>query len=281
MARLWVLYRNHAKGRTMAVLEALGIESLVDDASQSWGRWTAPEPALHRFGCVEDVALWRWDAPTQETREVLLALGRLTLLEESRSQAMPVLAHLLAPVCEAVVSRRLAFARVNGSDEEELSGLAAGYLWEELAGYPWVAPLLGNVPLAIARGVARSIDRECGWGDRGDRVWRQRSYYETYAATFQDDLLIDRMPQLSYQEVLLQTSEVLWWAISEALVSRSEMELLVQLAVAAADDKRRAGSCGGLTALPTCETVGKRIGASGYQVRRRAERTLGQLRAAV
>ena len=46
------------------------------------------------------------DVDWQEDREMFLALGRLTLVEESRTAATAVLVFLVLPACEATVMRR-------------------------------------------------------------------------------------------------------------------------------------------------------------------------------
>lgn len=271
----------------MSVQHALGIDELVDRASAEWGRWTATEPVLARFAGARDVERWRMDAPTKAVREVFLALGRLSQQDGTeRGYAISVLAQLMLPGIEALVRRRAVFSWARGVSRRELETSVAGALWEQLACYPWHAPLEGSIPMGLQRGVARAVDREFGWGDRGEKAWRERCYLEDRFQDSQGDpaLLDDRyafgeLVDESHRSQPLQASEVYWWAISEALVSQSEIELLVQLAVLASEDRLRAGSSGGLTSMTVCAAVGERTGQSGAQVRERAHRALEQLRA--
>lgn len=272
----------------MSVWRALGIDELVERADDEWASWTATEPVLTRFAMVRDLERWREDkgVPKEQVREVFLALGRLSQHEDTRENASAVLARLVLPVCEALVRRRMAYSHATGVSRDELEGLAAGALWEAIANYPWDSPLMGSIPMALQRDVTRAVDREFGWGDRGERVWRERYYLDHgspgadgEAGCSEGRRLADELVDESYRSQPLQATEVYWWAISEALVSQSEIELLVQLAVLATEERAQTRSSGGITSMALCKTVGERTGQSGLQVRRRATRALEQLRA--
>ena len=91
----------------MSVRAALHLDPLLQAADDTWPQWTRDEPLLTRFASHAEVAQWRMDdVDWQEDREMFLALGRLTLVEESRTAATAVLVFLVLPACEATVMRR-------------------------------------------------------------------------------------------------------------------------------------------------------------------------------
>ena len=96
----------------MSVRAALHLDPLLQAADDTWPQWTRTEPLLTRFASHREVAQWRMDdVDWQEDREVFLALGRLTLMEESRTAATAVLVFLVLPACEATVMRRASRTR--------------------------------------------------------------------------------------------------------------------------------------------------------------------------
>ena len=122
----------------MSVRAALHLDPLLQAADDTWPHWTRDEPLLTRFASHREVAQWRMDdVDWQEDRETFLALGRLTLMEESRTAATAVLVFLVLPACEATVMRRTSRTR----DVRQLEDVAAGYLWTEVAQYPWDDPM--------------------------------------------------------------------------------------------------------------------------------------------
>ena len=69
----------------MSVRADLHLDNLLQAADDTWPQWTRTEPLLTRFASHREIAQWRMDdVDWQEDREVFLALGRLTLMEESR-----------------------------------------------------------------------------------------------------------------------------------------------------------------------------------------------------
>ena len=254
------------KDPEMSVRAALNIDHLLDAADEHWEVWTSGEPVLSRFGSCRDVATWRGEAEWREDREVLLALGRLTRLEGSRVDATAVLVHLLLPACEAVVATRSR----NTEDARHVEDVAAGYLWAEVAEYPWDDPLRGWIPQGVARRVGRALDREFGWGQSAERVWRERA-----AVTPE---VLERIARDQDRDSL-KCSDVYWWALSEAGLSREDMDLLVALAVTATDDGIAARGSAGLTARAACLQVVE-PGHTADQVQYRARKALGVLRAA-
>lgn len=251
----------------MSVRSALNIEPLLETADASWPEWTWPEPSLAPFSSSQEVASWRATAMWQEDREVLLALGRLTLVEESRTSATAVLVSVVLPACESVVSIRSR----NTRDFRHVEEVAAGYLWSEVVQYPWEAPLRGWIPQGIARRVGRALDREFGWGEASERVWRER------AAVAPETL--ERVPAGRSSRDALRSSELYWWALCEAGLPREDLDLLVALAVSASDEGATARASAGITARAACLRVAG-PGESADQVQSRAIRALKHLRAA-
>lgn len=250
----------------MGVREALGVEEMVEDADQLWPMWAEAEPVLGRFAGVRDVERWRLDAGRDDVREVFLALGRISLDDERGEYATAVLVWMMLPACEAVVARR---NRGNVA-VDELTHVAAGYLWTVVAEYPWHEPLDGSIPMAVQRDVGRAIDREYGWGDRGDGTWRGRAQLEQAQA--------ERIPAASGQP--MQSLDVYFWALSEAGLPRDDMELLVQLSVVATDVGAKSRTSAGLTSRAACKVVAAREGRSVDQVQYQAMKALTVLREA-
>lgn len=249
----------------MSVRSALNIDSLLQSADDSWWEWTQPEPVLVQFSGTQDVIGWRIDAHWKDDREVLLALGRLTLREESRVHATAVLAAVVLPACESMVSLRSR----NTSDFHYLEQVAAGYVWSEVAQYPWDAPLKGWIPQGIARRVGRALDREFGWGQAAERVWRERAVLAPEA--------LERAVDTSSQT--LQSSQLYWWALTQAGLPREDLDLLVALAVAASEDGITSRSSAGITARSACRRVAV-PGQSPDQLQYRAMKALRHLREA-
>lgn len=258
---------NLVKGNVMSVRSALSIDSLLQIADETWSEWTPPEAVLAPFTCTSDVMLWRETALWREDREVLLALGRLTLRDASRTEATSVLVSLVLPACESVVSARSR----NTRDFRHLDQVAAGYVWSEVAQYPWDAPMRGWIPQGIARRVGRALDREFGWGQASERVWRER-------AALAPEVL-DRVADRDADQGRMQSSRLYWWALTEAGLPREDLDLLVALAVTAADDGITARASAGITARAACRRLA-RPGESADQVQYRAMKALKQLRQA-
>lgn len=252
----------------MSVRSALRIEPLLQAADESWSSWTADEPLLRRFGSSGDVAAWRLGAEWQQDREVLLALGRLTLEAESRQEATAVLVMLLLPACEAVVSSRTR----NVADFRHVEEVAAGYVWAAVAEYPWDDPLKGWIPQGVARRVGRALDREFGWGESAERAWRERAPVAPE--------VVERIADPQASSAHLKASELYWWALSEAGLDREDLDLLVALAVTASEDGISARGSAGITARSACLRVAG-PGQSADQVQYRAIKALRVLRAAV
>ncbi|MBB1510650.1 hypothetical protein [Tessaracoccus sp. MC1756] len=251
----------------MSVRSALNIESLFQASDETWPEWTRPEGVLAHFTCAQDVASWRATVPWQEDREVFLALGRLMLEPESRAQATAALVFLVLPACESVVSARSTRTR----DFRHVEQVAAGYVWSEVVQYPWDAPLRGWIPQGVARRVGRALDREFGWGRASERVWRERAVVAPDVL----DFVVDRHAG----QVPLQSSQLYWWALTEARLPREDLDLLVALAVTAAEHGITARSSAGITARSACLQLA-RPGESADVVQSRAIRALKQLRQA-
>lgn len=251
----------------MSVRAALNIDCLLDAADETWSVWSAGEALLAPFGCTGDVASWRRDVAWQEDREVLLALGRLTRVEECRIEATAVLVSLLLPACEAAVSNR----RGNTFDVAHLEQVAAGYVWSEVAEYPWDDPLKGWIPQGVARRVGRAIDREFGWGESAERVWRERAVWAPET--------MERLTTPMAAAEQLRASDLYWWALSEAGVSAEDLDLLVSLAVTASQDGIASRGSAGITARSACLQLVNQ-GQSADQVQYRARKALRVLRTA-
>lgn len=255
------------KDTPMSVRAALKIDGLLEAANDSWADWTAPEPVLTQFTSSGEVALWRKEAVWQDDREVLLALGRLTLVERSRLEATAVLVALVLPACEAVVAQRTRGVR----DFRHVEEVAAGYLWSAVAEYPWKDPLKGWIPQGVARRVGRALDREFGWGESAERVWRDR------APLLPEQ--VELLPAPDRGTEPLQSSDLYLWALTKGGVSREDLDLLVALAVAASDAGTVSRSSAGLTARSACLQVA-RPGKSVDQLQYRARQALKVLRGA-
>ncbi|RMB57842.1 hypothetical protein [Tessaracoccus antarcticus] len=250
----------------MAVQHKLGIAELVVEADATWPAWSAPEPAVARFGSVGEVEWWRHTATHDEIEEFFRALGRLTCTEASH-RAAAVMVQLLVPGVKALTSRRCT-GEVPRADVESV---VAGYVWTVILGYPWDAPTDAWIPAAILRTVGRAVDREFGWGDRGEGAWRSRTYLGSDT--------LDRMVTDSRSDQPLQASGVYWWAVSTGLVSAADLDLLLQLAVIATDEGAPSRSSAGITSRSACAQVAAGRGLTVDQVQHRARQALGSLRA--
>jgi len=254
----------------MSVRAALSIDPLLDAANDSWPDWTVGEPRLAPFMSVDEVVAWRRDAHWQDDREVLLALGRLTLLEGSRLEATAVLVALCLPACEAAVALRMRRA----GDPRYVAEVAAGYLWSAVAEYPWEDPLRGWIPQGVARRVGRALDREFGWGESAERVWRDRMPFQPGQL---DALVSVEMPDLNIDPV--SKSDVCVWALTEGGISRDDLDLLIALAVTASEDGAPSRSSAGVTSRSACLQLVE-PGQSADQLQYRARRALKMLREA-
>lgn len=252
----------------MSVRAALRLTPLLETADETWCEWTSGEPLLAQFSSHGDVARWRRDnVDWQEDREVLLALGRLTLTEEPRVAATAVLVSLVLPACEVAVANRAPNLR----DVRHLEQVAAGYLWGAVAEYPWDDPLRGWIPQGIARRVGRALDREFGWGHAAEPIWRER-----HSATPEFLEVISRPAE---HPESLQNGRLYWWALTEAGISREDLDLLVALAVTASRDGITSRGSAGLTARTAClQLVGP--GQTADQLQYRARKALKVLRTA-
>lgn len=250
----------------MAVGQRLGIETLVAEADASWPLWTVSEPAVARFGSVSEVERWRSNAGHDEIEEMFTALGRLTRTDASH-RAVAVMAKLLMPGIHALASRRCR----GDVPRAEVESVVAGYVWTVILDYPWQAPTDAWIPAAILRSVGRAVDREFGWGDRGDRTWRSRVHV--------DADIFEQMISRSQQDQAVQASGVYWWAVSKNLVDAADLELLLQLAVIATDQGAAARSSAGITSRAACGQYATTRGLTVNQVQYRARQALGTLRA--
>lgn len=250
----------------MTVRTALNFEPLLNTADETWPEWTASEPVLGQFTCTQDILTWRVDACWRAEREVLLALGRLTLNEQTRLEATSVLVGLVLPACEPVVAARARKA----ADARHVEEVAAGYLWAAVAEYPWDDPLRGWIPQGVARQVGRALDREFGWGSRAERAWRDR-------ADLTPDL-IEELPQPGGERPL-NTTSLYWWALAEVGIPREDLDLVVALAVKASEDSALPRGSAGIASRWACRQLAG-PGESTNQVQYRAVRTLRQLRKA-
>jgi len=250
----------------MAVQQMLGIEELVAQADASWPQWSASEPAVAQFGSVGEVEMWRTTVGHDEIEDFFQALGRLTRTGASH-RAAAVMAHLLMPGIQALTSRRCR----GDVPRADVESVVAGYVWTVILDYPWQAPTDAWIPAAILRSVGRAVDREFGWGDRGDQTWRSRTQVE--ADTF------EQMTSRSHRDQALQASDVYWWAVSKNLVDASDLELLLQLAVIATDQRSATRSNAGLTSRTACGQIATAQGLTVNQVQYRARQALGTLRA--
>lgn len=248
----------------MSLRTAVNFDSLLTTAEETWPDWTCSEPVLGQFSSTGDVLAWRIDADWHDEREVLLALGRLTLSEDTRLEATSVLVGLVLPACEAVVAVRAAMA----SDGRHVEEVAAGYLWATVAEYPWDDPLRGWIPQGVARQVGRALDREFGWGSRAERAWRDRAEL---------DEAIDQIAHPDGRP--LNTTRLYWWAITEVGIPREDLDLLVALAVKASEDYVPTRTSAGLASRRACRQLAA-PGESTDQVQYRAMRTLKLLRKA-
>lgn len=254
----------------MSVRAALNIDPLLDAANDSWPVWTAGEPLLAPFMSVGEVVAWRREANWQDDREVLLALGRLTLVEGSRLEATAVLVALCLPACEPVVALR---AR-RSDDWGYVLEVAAGYVWAAVAEYPWQDPLKGWIPQGVARRVGRALDREFGWGESGERVWRDRMLLEPGQL---DSLVSVEMPEPDIDP--LSKSDVYLWALTKGGIRREDLDLLIALAVTASEDGAPSRSSAGVTAKSACLQLVE-PGQSADQLQYRARQALKVLREA-
>ncbi len=249
----------------MSVRTALNFDSLLSTADETWPDWTSSEPVLAQFSGTGDVLAWRVDAPWRDEREVLLALGRLTLAENTRYEATSVLVGLILPACEPVVAVRARMA----TDARHVENVAAGYLWAAVAEYPWNDPLKGWIPQGVARQVGRALDREFGWGSRSERAWRER---------------VDKAPEMIEEiphpdQRPLNTTHLYWWALTEVGIPREDLDLVVALAVKASEDSVLTRSSAGIASRWACRQLAGPE-ESTNQVQYRAMRTLKLLRKA-
>ena len=252
----------------MSVRAALHLDPLLQAADDTWPQWTRTEPLLTRFASHAEVAQWRMDdVDWQEDREMFLALGRLTLVEESRTAATAVLVFLVLPACEATVMRRASMTH----DVRQLEDVAAGYLWTEVAQYPWDDPMKGWIPQGVARRVGRAIDRDFGWGETAERIWRDRATLDFEA--------VERLNHRGAYMRPLHTTDLYWWAVTEAGLSREDMDLLVALAVTAHEDGITSRSSAGITARSACVQL-VQPGQTVDQLQYRARKALTVLREA-
>lgn len=250
----------------MCVRQALGIAGLVAEANLTWPEWTASEEAVGRFGSVERLEQWRDHAGHDEIENLFAALGRLTQDEVGSHRAVAVMVHLLAPGIGALTARRCRGDVASG----EVEAVVAGYVWTTILDYRWEAPPDSWIPAAILRSVRRAVDREFGWGDRGDRAWRERMHLEPEE--------FGRMPSASKGDQALEASGLYWWAIRDGQVSASDLDVLLQLAVIATDEGITARSSAGITSRTACARLASERGLSVNQLQYRARKTLGTLR---
>lgn len=252
----------------MRLRDVLRLDDHLDDVNDTWAEWTAPEPALARFGGLRDIQHWRRDAPWQEYRSVLLAIGRLTQSEGPSDRAMVAMMELVMPAMTRAVGRRASYFLREGRDVAEV---AAGYVWTQIHDYPWHAPKAGWIVQALTRGVCRDLDRELGRsGPRGSTLATQRTDAQT---------LLDLLPTTpTPRNTPIQASTVYLWAVQQAGVSVADMELLVELAIMASDDRVAAHGRAGIGSMRLCREIAARTGATPRQLQYRAERALQRLR---
>ena len=250
----------------MAVRQMLGIDELVTQADASWPLWAAAEPAVAKFGSVSEVEAWRGTASHQQIEEFFQGLGRLTASENTH-RAAAVMVALLVPGIEALTARRCR----GDAARTEVESVVAGYVWTTILAYPWDAPTDAWIPAALLRSVGRAVDREFGWGDRGEGAWRSRTYMGADT--------LERMLAPSRSTEPVQASTVYWWAISHEVVSAADLDLLLQLAVIAGAERVPSRGSAGLTSRVVCGQIAADHGLTVNQVQYRARQTLGTLRA--
>lgn len=250
----------------MCIKQALGITELVEEADATWPQWAAPEPVVAWFSSVFEVEMWRVIASHEEIEEFFQALGRLTT-SQTQHRAAAVMVHLLVPGIAALTMRRCQ----GDVARAEVESVVAGYVWTTILAYPWDAPRDAWIPAAILRSVGRAVDKEFGWGDRGEGAWRSRTYMGTDT--------LNRMIAPSASNQPLQASAVYWWAIEEGLVNAADLDLLLQLAVIAGDEGVSSRSNAGITSRAACGQVASGQGLTVNQVQYRARQALGTLRA--
>ncbi|RMB57233.1 hypothetical protein [Tessaracoccus antarcticus] len=250
----------------MCIQQRLGIAELVEEADATWSQWTAPESVVARFRSVSEVEDWRERASHEEIEEFFQGLGRLTASED-RHRAAAVMVQLLVPGIEALTARRCR----GDAARAEVESVVAGYVWTTILAYPWDAPTDAWIPAALLRTVGRAVDREFGWGDRGEGAWRSRTYMGSDT--------LDRMVTRYHSDQPVQASTVYWWAISHELLGAADLDLLLQLAVIAGEEGVSTRSKAGLTSRIACGQVAADRGLTVNQVQYRARQALGTLRA--
>lgn len=253
------------RGPVMCIEQALGTAELVEQANATWAQWAAPEPVVARLASVLEVEQWRATASHEEVEEFFQALGRLTTAEHSH-QAAAVMVQLLVPGIAALTARRCR----GDVARAEVESVVAGYVWTTILAYPWEAPRDAWLPAAILRTVGRAVDREFGWGDRGEGAWRTRTHMGADT--------LDRILAKADSNQRSQASAVHWWPIEEGVVSAADLELLFQLAVIATDEGLSTRSNAGLTSRTACASVASGRGLTVNQVQYRARQTLTALR---
>ena len=152
--------------------------------------------------------------------------------------------------------------------------VAAGYVWAAVAEYPWQDPLKGWIPQGVARRVGRALDREFGWGESGERVWRDRMLLEPGQL---DSLVSVEMPEPDIDP--LSKSDVYLWALTKGGIRREDLDLLIALAVTASEDGAPSRSSAGVTAKSACLQLVE-PGQSADQLQYRARQALKVLREA-
>ena len=129
----------------------------------------------------------------------------------------------------------------------------------------------GWIPQGVARRVGRAIDRDFGWGETAERIWRDRATLDFEA--------VERLNHRGAYMRPLNTTDLYWWAVAEAGLSREDMDLLVALAVTAHEDGITSRSSAGITARSACVQL-VQPGQTVDQLQYRARKALTVLREA-
>lgn len=255
----------------MSIEQALGIEPLVAEADRWWPDWTAGDALLAGLGNTAAVEAWRDQASQPEREELFRRLGQIIRDPARRRFASAVMVQLLVPGAAAVVTRR----GFTGVDRGEVEQVTAGYVWEQVLSYPWQSPPDAWIPKGLLRSVGRAVDREFGWGDRGEGAWRTR--IPTDADVFEKMAGPGAPDDVEATE--LYWGELYSWASTQGIVTAADLDVLLQLAVVATDEQASYRSNAGITSRQACPRLAT-AEVPAHTVQYRARRSLSKLRQA-
>jgi hypothetical protein len=257
----------------MSVATHLGLDDpdqgLLARARQAWPGWCAQHPGLPVVPDLLDLPDWVRAADPGRVDEVLHVLARLGSPSGGDDHAaVGALAWLLLPAA-CLTAHRLWWLT------PRIDEVVAAQLWLEVRGFPWQRQrkVAANITMNTRRGVKRELgvglhlrDVDPTWARSvpvkpGSDLWR--------VVAEQDHAHGDVSPEE-------EAAELLGWAVDEGVIGPRDRDLLVRLAVAAADaGGTRAGrGQGGLCSRRVSRDVALREGVSPSTVRRRATASL-------